>query len=261
MSRKMIVLALALVAATVAAIPVVAQERTAAPRVKALSKKATKKAQKAMREARQAKRLARRALTDAAAAQIAAGNAGKQASGAAATANEAKANAGEARATAAAVQEALGSTRIEADSAAGEVSTSSAGFVGLTGGPTVTVTVPDVGGDAGLIEVWAQATIDGDGAVSLFEDGEPVPGQAEDCSPEEGVGALFSEPDTEGPITLATPAPLGIACGTVGAPGAVLFETTPGPHTYELRYASCGCGDASDPSAFSERRLFVGPRL
>jgi hypothetical protein len=74
-------------------------------------------------------------------------------------------------------------------------------------------------------------------------------------------GTLFDAPgNIAGPGPFSTPAILGIlGCATVGAPGPVLFQTTPGVHTYELRYAfvNCGCGDTQ--AAFSNRRLWINP--
>lgn len=233
MTRKLMVLGLAAVLVIAVAIPVVAQERTVTPKLQAISKRALKKSATALKTSRAAKRQSRRAEE---AAQAAAVNA----------------------AAAAGAQADLASTRVRAAAAAGSAATESEGFVSLAGGPSVQVTVPS----SGLIEVWAQATINGDGAVSLFEDGKPLAGQSELCSPDEEVGVLFSVPNAGEPIAVSTPTGGGAGlCGTLGAPGPVLFQTTPGTHTYELRYASCGCGDPNEPVTFSDRRLFVGPRL
>ena len=63
------------------------------------------------------------------------------------------------------------------------------------------------------------------------------------------------------PQTLSTPtAPdFGVGCGTIGGvPGSMLFDRTPGEHTYELRYADCGC-DGADAS-FSDRLLRAAGR-
>jgi hypothetical protein len=237
MSRKLMVLGLAVVLVVAVAIPVVAQERVVAPKLQKISKRALKKSKTALRTSRAAARRARTARLEAQAA----GQAASQATSAAAGA-----------------QAAIDSTRIRTASVAGSATTESEEFVALAGGPSVQVTVPS----SGLIEVWAQVTIDGDGAVSLFEDGRALTGQSELCSPDEEVGVLFSVPNAGEPLTVATPAGAGVGlCGSVGAPSPVLFQTTPGTHTYELRYASCGCGDAGEPVTFSDRRLFVGPRL
>lgn len=236
MTRKWIVLALAAVLVVAVAIPVVAQERTVAPKLLKISKRALKNSKKALKTSRAAQRQARLAWQQAQAA----GGIATQAGNAAASA-----------------QAAVDATRVRTASATGSVVTGSEEFVPLAGGPAVQVTVPA----SGLIEVWAQATISEDGAVSLYEDGKPIQGQAEECGPG-GAGALFAIEETVGgQVTVATPAGPGIGmCGSIGAPAPVLFQTTPGTHTYELRYADCGC-EGTEPSTFSDRRLFVGPRL
>lgn len=142
--------------------------------------------------------------------------------------------------------------------------TSSETYVRLTTpGPSVTVVVQT----SGTIQVAASSYVaDGDGAVSLYEDGEQMPGQAPGdlgggtgfCSGPDGV--LFDAPaissDTFGPF--GTPGVLNFGyCATVGAPGFVTFQTTPGRHTYELRYAFCGC--TGTEATFSNRRLWVYP--
>ncbi len=154
----------------------------------------------------------------------------------------------------------LSATSAYAEVAAAE-STGSATFVQLTTpGPLVTVSVPP----SGTVEVAAsvEATV-GDGAVSLFQDGAPMPGEA----PGEGTfpycngpeGTLFDAPgDSGGPGPFGTPGTVsGLGCTTVGAPGPVLFQTTPGAHTYELRYAFCGCNGTE--ATFANRRLWVMP--
>jgi hypothetical protein len=155
--------------------------------------------------------------------------------------------------------QALNSTKVVSDEKTATVTTSSESYVAKDG-PSVTVTVPK----PGLIDVWAQFdTTDADGgAISLFEDGKQVPGQA-DCDPDvlnalvlvEGGG---SSPGN--PLTASTPAAVDVAfgCVTFGAPGPVQFQRPPGQHTYELRYADpCPCAG----SEFSNRILRVGPRL
>ena len=57
------------------------------------------------------------------------------------------------------------------------------------------------------------------------------------------------------PFSYAAPT---FGCGSNGPPGPVLFETTPGEHTYSLRYADCGCDPAD--AEFSDRTLTVAPR-
>lgn len=139
-------------------------------------------------------------------------------------------------------------------SARGTVSTASdSSYEALPGGPQTTVQVLP----SGLIEVWAQVTMAGDGAVSLFEDGQQLPGQAQLCA--SAPGALLAlGPGSPDPATVGTPPAIGVAgCGTDGPPGPVLFRTTPGVHTYELRYAdNCSC----TPVQFSQRKLYVVPR-
>jgi hypothetical protein len=237
MTRKLMVFALALVVAVAVAIPVVAQERVATPKLQKISKRALKTSRKALRAAKGANRNARSARALAAA------------SGAAAA---------EAKASAEATRAALDASRVASGEALAGVELSSGQFTSLPGGPSVTVTVPA----SGLIEVWAQAVVYAEGAVSLFEDGKPLAGQAKLCSPQEDTGVLFAVAAEVGePITVGTPALGGVGlCGSLGAPGPVLFQTTPGTHTYELRYASCGCEDAVEPAGFSDRRLFVAPR-
>lgn len=237
MTRKLMVLVLAAVLVTAVAIPVVAQERVVTPKLQKISKRALKASRKALRTAKVANRRAR-------ATQVLAGSAG--------------AAAAEAKASSEGVRAALDATQVKSGTAFPGVEVFSGEFVSKPGGPSVTVTVPA----SGLIEVWAQAVVYAEGAVSLFEDGKPLAGQAELCSPQEDTGVLFAVSAEVGePITVGTPAAGGVGvCGSLGAPGPVLFQTTPGAHTYELRYASCGCEDAADPAGFSDRRLFVAPR-
>lgn len=149
--------------------------------------------------------------------------------------------------------------------AAGAATTSSEDYEPLPGGPALTVAVPG----SGLIEVAAQATLvtdasDSDGAVALYQDGAPVPGQAA-CDP---AGTLFQVPfvgdaspdvgDPSDDIAAGTPAALPF-CSTLGPPSPVRFVVEPGEHTYELRYASCGCGGPGDGATFRDRRLWVTP--
>lgn len=91
----------------------------------------------------------------------------------------------------------------------------------------------------------------------------PIPGQEGICSNGIAPGdVLLSFSGGIGqPLTLSTPpaVTLGFGCGTPGAvPGPMLFPRTPGPHTYELRYADCGCETGS--ASFSERTLRVAGR-
>jgi hypothetical protein len=125
------------------------------------------------------------------------------------------------------------------------------------GGPSVQVTVPA----SGLIEVWGQADIldDDGGTAALFEDGQPVPGVSEGnfCGSE---SALFTM-QGGGPgdfETFSTPPVLSfLGCTSAGAPAPVLLETTPGEHTYEMRYSECVCGGQAE---FENRVLRIAPR-
>ena len=108
----------------------------------------------------------------------------------------------------------------------------------------------------------------GDGlvvVVALYEDGRRVPISDElgACTGNPALGdvllSAFVGPG--GDVTLSTPGAslFGSACGVPGdAASPVLFESTPGEHTYDLRYADCGC-DPSDAS-FSDRTLRVAAR-
>jgi hypothetical protein len=138
--------------------------------------------------------------------------------------------------------------------AAATVSTTEDGDYVALGGPQVSVRV----GESGLIEVWAQATIVNEGAVSLYEDGQQLPGQAPNGTCDGPPGALMAHSLGE-TLTLSTPTGTPLAfCGSEGPPAPVLFETTPGEHIYELRYADCGC--TPDGAAFADRVLTVAPR-
>lgn len=274
MSRRAVVLILAGVIAAAVAIPALADPGPTAQSasVKGLSKRALAKAKDSLRQARAAKRAANRAANDAedaeavaraaqgsasaaqgaaTAAQGAATNAQKAASSASEKAGGAELNAKEAKAE-------VASTRPKIGFAEGSVETESESFVKLSGGPAVTVSVPPTG----LIQIWAQAEIEtegsDEGAVSLYEDGKPVEGQA-DCDAAKGV--LFSAASPGEPSLVGTPAVPGfLGCATLGAPGPVLFRSTSGEHTFELRYASCPCGPPpAEKATFSERRLYVAP--
>ncbi|MGH2960733.1 MAG: hypothetical protein ACRDL3_00860 [Solirubrobacterales bacterium] len=227
MARRYVILTAAVVLAVAIAVPAIGENADPV----AVSSKASKKSKRALKQAKRAKRKARQANR---------------------TAKLASELASE-------IQADLESTRVVSDTEAGQVTTTSESYVSR-GGPTVTVTVPA----SGMIEVWAQFdTTDADGgAISLYEDGQQVPGQA-DCDPDvqnslalvEGGGGPPGNP-----ITAGTPAALDVALGclTTGAPGPVLFQRPPGEHTYELRYADpCPCVG----SVFSNRILRIAPRL
>src|SRR6266545_4568259 len=150
----------------------------------------------------------------------------------------------------------------EASGAATTSSTSS--YVALSGGPSVTVSVPQAANapqGTGLIEVAAQAHIDDDaGAVALFQDGAPMPGQSDVCDQVVGTPgpALFTSTDGLSG-TWSTPASIIFTgnCGSTGPAAPVMFVTAAGSHTYELRYAFCGC--AGSDATFSQRKLWVTP--
>ncbi|HEX8752949.1 MAG TPA: hypothetical protein VF731_05980 [Solirubrobacterales bacterium] len=237
MNRKLVVLALAAVLALAIVVPSLAQPAAVSPRV------STALPRRAMRMARTSLRTAQAAKAQSRAAE-------ELAQGAAATAKAASA-------TAAATQAALESHPVGVGVAEAAAGTAEETFVALPGGPKVSVEVPS----SGLIEVWAQATMDGGGAVALYEDGGPVSGQSAICSSGKGEPGLFALSETPPePVSLGTPATPGFPpfCGATGAPAAVLFRVAPGTHTYELRYASCGC--SPEPVTFSDRRLYVAPR-
>jgi hypothetical protein len=140
---------------------------------------------------------------------------------------------------------------------------STSDYVSL-GGPAVSVTVSQAAnapGGTALIEVAAQAHIDDDaGAVALYQDGSPMPGQSDICDQVAGTPgpALFTSTDGLSG-TWSTPASLVVTgnCGSTGPAAPVMFVTTPGQHTYELRYAFCGCSGSD--ATFSQRRLWVTP--
>lgn len=129
-------------------------------------------------------------------------------------------------------------------------------------GPSVTVNVPS----SGYIEVWASARLQTEGAVGLVENGQEVNlGQEGFCtggSPGPD-NALFADLAGAAPINLSTPAGAGLIgiCGNVGLDGGpILLKVSPGEHTYELQYATCGC-PGGGTSEVSNRTLRIAPRL
>jgi hypothetical protein len=146
----------------------------------------------------------------------------------------------------------------------GSASTGSTSDYVPLGGPSVTLSVSQAGNapsGTALIEVAAQAHIDDDaGAVALYQDGSPMPGQSDVCDQVAGTPgpALFTSTDGLSG-TWSTPASIAITgnCGSTGPAAPVMFVTTPGKHTYELRYAFCGC--AGSDATFSQRKLWVTP--
>jgi hypothetical protein len=252
MSRRSLVVALSLVLALAIVAPTLAQDQSAgllskgqfakktARQAKAIAKDARSLAKRADRRARSAKGKALKARSAATAA-------GEQAAGAAQQATSASQQA-------AAVEQQLNDQRAVTATHAGTVTTSNdAEYVDL-GGPEVTVRVPE----SGLIEVYAQAAI-ADGAISLYEDGQQVPDQDPNDACDGPQGVLINFVTTPA-FVVSTPGIFSFTggCGSNTAPGPVLFETTPGEHTYELRYADCGC--EPDPAEFSDRMLAVVPR-
>lgn len=152
--------------------------------------------------------------------------------------------------------------RVASQTLAGTVTTDNeTSYVDL-GGPTVTVDVPS----SGVVEVWATVTFGtpNDGLVALFEDGQQVPldQPAGICGSADIDEALLSmSTDMGEDVTLSTPpvANFFVGCGAFGsAASPIVVETTPGPHTYSLRYADCGC-DPGD-TTFSDRTLRVAGR-
>jgi len=167
--------------------------------------------------------------------------------------------AGTAQATANGTAAEIDTTRVASATAPGQVSTNNnLGDYANLGGPSVHLTVPS----SGLIEVWAQAEIkdDNGGAVALFEDGKPVTGgtDADFCGTNDAL-FLMTGGGSGSFGAFGTPAnPSFIGCTAAGAPAAVIFQRTPGPHTYDLRYSDCGCGGGG---VFRNRVLRVAGRL
>jgi hypothetical protein len=245
---------LAAVVAVAVAIPALADSGTTAKTasVRGLSTRALAKAKVALRISRGAKRTAHRAASSANSAQAAASSAQSSAAGALKAASSASEKAGGAELNAKEAKATVASTVPHIGFTEGSVSTESLSFVQL-GGPSVTFTVPT----SGLVQVWGQALIEGEGAVSLYEDKHPAEGQA-NCLGVDDV--LFSVESVGEAKLVGTPAAATFAggpCGSLGAPGPVLFRTTTGEHTYEFRYADCSC--AGEKATFSERRLVVAP--
>lgn len=237
MNSRLTVLILAALFALGVAVPAIGETTTTVPpKIKpGSSERALAKARLALLTARSAKSQSRVAVR---------------------TANAAVNTANEAKGTATATQAALESTKVQSAFAPNGATTESEAFVQLPGGPSVTATVPA----SGLIEVWGQATMSDAGIVSLYEDGQQMSGQADFCANEGTGGALFASfGGPFGSMTAGTPAGFG-TCATEGAPGPVMFQTTPGKHTYELRYqlSECPCGSEV---TFSKRLLRVAPRL
>jgi hypothetical protein len=235
MQKKQMIIALGLVLALAIAAPTIGAG-TGSP--------ALKKATKALKTAKQAKKTAKGAKKRAGAAQTAA-------NGAQSSASTANAAAGDALAQ-------LDAAKARTDTVAGSVITGNTTEYQDLGGPSVNLTVPQ----SGLIEVWVQVAVGDDGAVAVYEDGQPLPDQDPNdlCATSGPSGALLSNESGGGEAVLATPGGAALfGCGSFGPPAPVLFQTTPGQHTYSLRYADCDCDPGVDGS-FSDRRLTVAPR-
>jgi len=270
MQTKSFVVATALVLALCVAAPTIGapQKRgIVAEQALDVAKEAREVAKSAKRAANKARGIANSALTTANTANSNASAASTKADAATNTANDASTKADAASTTASSAG--AKADAVAADLAASKTKTATANGTVLTdnettyqdlGGPSVTMTVPA----SGLVEVAAQATLL-DGAVSLYEDGQQVPDQDPNdlCSGGGGAspptGPLFAAPAGGPPITMSTPAGLNfIGCGNTGPPTPALFKTSPGQHTYSLRYASCGC-NAPAPAEISDRFLAVAP--
>lgn len=282
MSRRFTILGLAIVLVIAISVPALAetQARTAPGNVHGLSLRALAKARLALLTARSAKRESRRAARTADAAfneakqarELAGktpGPAGPQ--GPAGQPGE-KGPPGREGPPGPRGEEGPpgpSSEPVERGTAVGAEATESETYAVLPGGPSVDVEVPP----SGLIELWAQVTIEGEGAVALYQDGQLMPGQSEFCAPEEEGRALlaslgaFNEEEEPMPVTVATPSSISFSifgggafvCGSFGPPAPVLFQSSPGEHSYELRYKYCGCQE-EETATFSQRRLFVAPR-
>jgi hypothetical protein len=288
MHRRYLIVALALVVALAAITPTLGATGTQSLVEKSsfpvrTAKKAKQIAKRAKQIANQALTAANAAQTTADTAQTAANTARNAADAAQASANQAKTSADNAQAAANAAQTSANQAQTAANNAQASADAVAAQLAGLQaksdtdpgtvttadenawidlGGPSVTVTVPP----SGLIEAVAQADVDIDGAVSLFEDGQPMAGQDPNgfCDTTGGlVDVLLSNEfgPPGAPLTLSTPGgpgPVG-ACGSVGAGAPNVFQTSPGTHTYTLRYGDCGCDPGID-AEFSNRTLTVAPR-
>jgi hypothetical protein len=264
MQTRSLVVAIALVLALAVAAPTIGattNRGAIAENALDIAKEARSVAKSAKRTANRARGAAQSALDIANGANAAANVAQSSANDAAAKADAASSTATGAATKADAVAAELAGAKTKTATANGTVTTDNETTYQDLGGPSVTVTVPS----SGLIEVAAQATLL-DGAVSLFEDGQQVPDQDPNdiCSGGGGAspptGVLFGAPGGGPPIVLSTPASINfIGCGNTGPPTPVLFKTSPGQHTYALRYASCGC-NAPAPAEISDRFLAVTPR-
>jgi hypothetical protein len=239
---------------------------------RASARHALRAAQRARRIARAARRKSNESLATSTAMLDNVDRALADSSQALITSQQAEQDAATALQAANQVSNRLDSTQVVSDAQAGQVQSNlETGYESL-GGPSVTVTVPS----SGLIEVWAtvqlgesgNSAVAADGAVALYEDGQRVETDPDElCSAGTGLDDILlgGFPLAEGDqVTASTPNGASIfgGCGQFAVdPAPVLLEATPGPHTFELRYAQSGCGCATVPAAFSNRTLRVAPRL
>ena len=267
MQTKSLVVATALVLALAAAAPTIGKSQNKgalADQALEISKEAREIAKSAKRGANRARGIANSAVATANAANSTASSASTKADSAASAASAAgdKADAAATAATGAsakadAVAAELSTLKSKSAQANGIVTTADETDYQNLGGPSVTLTVPA----SGLIEVWAQASVE-EGAIALFEDGVQVPDLDPNDFCEGPAGALLAVPGAgPGALVVGTPAAASFAgiCGQTGSPSPVLVTTSPGEHTYSLRYADCGCDPGVD-GTFSGRFLAVAPR-
>lgn len=127
------------------------------------------------------------------------------------------------------------------------------------GGPSITLEVPEAAPGVGMVEMAARADLSGDEKVpyiGLFEDGEPVPALV--C--EGTTGAILKGQGTPPWNGIVVTAP-GNTCGSTEGDlnktgqGVVLFQTTPGQHTYTIRYSASASGNGF--VIFSKVRLWM----
>jgi hypothetical protein len=262
MQTRGLVVAIALVLALAVAAPTIGATTSRgviAENALDIAKDARSIAKSAKRTANRARGAAQSALDIANGANAAANVASTKADNAQASANAAagKADTASSAATSAgakadAVAADLAASKAKTQTVAASVTTSNQTGYDDLGGPSVTVTVPA----SRMVELWAQVDAE-DGAVAVFEDGALV-----DLDPNVACagpgGAILSVPGSPNAI-VSTPngSPFGGLCGGAGPPAPILLTTSPGEHTYSLRYADCGCGGTVN---FSDRFLAVAPR-
>jgi hypothetical protein len=133
------------------------------------------------------------------------------------------------------------------------------GFQDLgTVGPQVTVNVPA----SGLVELYAQARIDGTsnsvGGLGLAIDG--VTSNSVRCFTRAGL--LLETPETPAASFATAPSADGTACGTAlpGMPGPLMLSLSPGQHTFKIVYYAVSASAGPETVTFSDRRLHVAAR-